>query len=148
VIHQPTLHAILNGIAAVFLVAGWRAIRAADVPLEERVARHKCRMLAAFAASTVFLASYLHYHATSDATKFQGEGLWRTVYLLVLVPHVILATVMVPFILVLVHAGLNDRIDRHRKLARFTLPVWLYVSVTGVLVYLMLYQMSFDVGPG
>lgn len=141
-IHQPTLHAILNGIAAVFLVAGWRAIRA-DAPLEERAARHKRLMLAALTASAAFLTSYLHYHATSDPVAFQGEGLWRTVYLLVLVPHVILAAVMVPFILVLVHAGLTDRIDRHRRLARFTLPVWLYVSVTGVIVYLMLYQLEF-----
>jgi uncharacterized membrane protein YozB (DUF420 family) len=143
---RPALHALLNGAAAVLLVLGWMAIRGRG-PFARRgraeVAHKRC-MLAAVAVSSVFLASYIQYHLTTDPVLFWGRGAWRALYLAVLVPHVVLAALMVPpIVLLLVHA-FAGRLDRHRRLARWTLPVWLYVSVTGVLVYWMLYRL----GPG
>ena len=142
---RPALHALLNGTAATLLVIGWAAIRGWGPWRGGRSeAAHKRLMIAAVAVSAVFLGSYLHYHFTNDPTPFWGEGWIRAVYLVVLVPHVILAALMVPpILLLLVHAA-RGRLERHKALARWTLPVWLYVSVTGVLVYVMLYRM----GPG
>lgn len=141
---QPALHALLNASAATLLVAGWLAVKGrgpwAAGGKDEQT--HKRCMVGALVLSTAFLASYLHYHATAGHVEFWGEGWLRTLYLLVLVPHVILAAAMVPAIVLVVVAALRGRFERHRALARWTLPVWLYVSVTGVVIYWMLYGMA------
>lgn len=136
---RPALHAVLNLIAATLLTLGWMAIkgRSPVAPRGKDERLHKRLMLAALAVSALFLASYLDYHADVGSVPFWGEGGIRTVYLVVLVPHIVLAAAMVPFILATVWFALSGRLERHRRLARWTLPVWLYVSVTGVLVYVM-----------
>jgi uncharacterized membrane protein YozB (DUF420 family) len=133
----PTVNAILNGTAATLLVAGFFLIRAG------RREAHRRAMTAAFACSVLFLVSYLVYHFEAGSVRFRGTGGVRTFYLSVLLTHTVLAAV-VPFLavttLVLARKG---RFEAHRRLARVTLPVWLYVSVTGVVIYLMLYRMGF-----
>lgn len=133
----PTLNALLNGTAATLLVAGFLLIRSG------RRDAHRRAMTAAFACSVLFLASYLVYHFEVGSVRFQGTGTVRTVYLSILLTHTVLATA-VPFLAVatLVLAR-KERFDAHRRLARVTLPIWLYVSVTGVVIYLMLYRMGF-----
>ncbi|HTE06211.1 MAG TPA: DUF420 domain-containing protein, partial [Planctomycetota bacterium] len=136
-------HAALNFTSAVLLCLGWMAIRGRGpwAAGGRRITVHRNLMLAAFGVSSVFLASYLQYHARVGSVPFRGMGALRTLYFAVLVPHVILAAVMVPLIVVtLVHA-FRGRLDRHRRWARWTLPIWLYVSVTGVLVWYMNYAM-------
>ena len=133
----PTVNALLNGTAASLLVAGFLLIRAG------RREAHRRAMTAAFACSVLFLVSYLVYHFEAGSVRFRGTGGVRTFYLAVLLTHTVLAAV-VPFLavatLVLARKG---RFEAHRRLARVTLPVWLYVSVTGVVIYLMLYRMGF-----
>ena len=133
----PTVNAILNGAAASLLVAGFLLIRAG------RREAHRRAMTAAFACSVLFLVSYLVYHFDAGSVRFQGTGPVRTFYLTVLLTHTVLAAV-VPFLAVttLVLAR-KERFEAHRRLARVTLPIWLYVSVTGVVIYLMLYRMGF-----
>jgi uncharacterized membrane protein YozB (DUF420 family) len=138
VLRLPHLNALLNSVAFALIVAGLIAIR------RRRERLHKRLMLAAAAASALFLASYLTYHLSAPPVRFGGEGWIRPVYLVILTSHVLLATVQVPLILLTIHAGLRDRRARHRRLARITTPIWLYVSVTGVVVYLMLYRLRFD----
>lgn len=130
----PALNAGLNGLAGTLLVCGYASIRAGRVPL------HRAFMLSAFAVSALFLVSYLIYHFHNPTTPYQGEGLLRIVYFAVLIPHVVLAIVMVPLVLITLYRAWKGQFDRHRRIARITLPIWLYVSVTGVVVYLMLYQ--------
>jgi uncharacterized membrane protein YozB (DUF420 family) len=131
----PALNAVLNTLSAVCLAAGWFLIRAG------RREAHKRAMIAALVSSTLFLASYLVYHAQVGSVRFQGQGPIRTLYFAILISHTILAVAVVPLALVtLVHA-LRERFDRHRRIARFALPVWGYVSVTGVVVYWMLYRL-------
>ena len=101
-------------------------------------------MLAALACSGLFLLSYLVYHFNVGSVRFQGQGWIRTVYFAVLVSHTVLATAIVPLVVITVFRALRERFDRHRAVARWTLPLWLYVSVTGVAVYWMLYRMSFQ----
>lgn len=132
----PALNAALNATSAVLLVAGWVSIR------RRAVAVHKALMLSAFAVSTVFLASYLVYHFYRGSTPFQGHGLIRGVYFAVLISHIILAAVNLPMVVVTLTRALRQRFDAHRRLARITFPVWLYVSVTGVVVYFMLYRLN------
>lgn len=127
----PLVNAILNSIAFVLLMMGWRAVKTG------RVERHKSLMKAAFATSALFLVSYLTYHYTKGHTTFQHQGWKRTVYFTILITHVPLAGLMVPPILALLYFAWKDRIAAHRRLARWTLPVWLYVSVTGVMIYIM-----------
>jgi uncharacterized membrane protein YozB (DUF420 family) len=98
-------------------------------------------MLAALGASTLFLAGYLTYHYLHGSTRFVGTGAWRTVYFAILISHTLLAIAIVPLVVVTLHRALSQRFDRHRRIARWTLPLWLYVSVTGVVVYLMLYRL-------
>lgn len=129
----PALNASLNAVAAVLLVGGYLSIRAG------RVARHRAFMLAALGVSLAFLASYTVYHAQVGSRPFEGEGLIRAAYFAVLIPHVILAAVMAPMAVITVTRALRGQIVRHRAIARWTLPIWLYVSVTGVVVYWMLY---------
>ena len=131
----PTLNATLNGISAVLLSAGYFFIRRKDRQ------RHKICMLSAFAMSVLFLISYVIYHAQVGSKPFPGQGAMRAIYFSVLIPHVLLAATIVPLALITLSRGLSNRIDPHRRIARWTLPIWLYVSVTGVMVYLMLYKM-------
>jgi uncharacterized membrane protein YozB (DUF420 family) len=132
----PTVNAILNGSAATLLVAGFFLIRSGRRDAHRRV------MTAAFACSILFLVSYLVYHVEVGSVRFQGTGTIRTVYLSVLLTHTVLAAA-VPFLAVatLVLAR-RERFESHRRLARVTLPVWLYVSITGVVIYIMLYRMG------
>jgi putative membrane protein len=131
----PTLNATLNGISAVLLSTGYVFIRRKDRY------RHKLCMLAAFAMSVLFLISYVVYHAQVGSKPFPGQGAMRVIYFIVLVPHVLLAATIVPLALITLSRGLANRVDPHRRIARWTLPIWLYVSVTGVMVYLMLYKL-------
>jgi uncharacterized membrane protein YozB (DUF420 family) len=131
----PTLNAALNATAAVLLVWGWTLIR------RKRIEAHRRVMLAAFGVSILFLISYLVYHYTVGSVRFQRTGTIRTVYLSILLTHTILAAA-VPFLATITLVrGLRQRYDKHRRIARWTLPIWLYVSMTGVVVYWMLYRM-------
>ncbi len=130
----PTLNAILNSISAILLTTGYVFIR------QKKISAHRACMISAFATSTLFLISYLFYHYHHGATSFPGQGIVRLIYFTVLITHTILAAAIVPMILVTFARALRERFDRHRKIARWTLPIWLYVSVTGVFVYLMLYH--------
>ncbi|HMB54658.1 MAG TPA: DUF420 domain-containing protein [Thermoanaerobaculia bacterium] len=133
----PAVNATLNGLAALLLVVGWFLIRA------RKRAAHKAVMLSACAVSAVFLVSYLVYHYNVGSVRFTGEGTVRTVYFTILISHTILAAaVPVLAVLALVFA-FRQRFQAHKRIARWALPIWLYVSVTGVIVYWMLYQMEF-----
>jgi putative membrane protein len=131
----PALNATLNAMSAGLLSVGYMFIRRKDVR------RHKACMLAAFAMSILFLMSYVVYHAQVGSKPFPGQGMMRAIYFTVLIPHVLLAATIVPLALITLSRGLSNRFDAHRRIARWTLPIWLYVSVTGVMVYLMLYKM-------
>ena len=131
----PALNAGLNALAGVLLLCGYASIRAKRIPL------HRSFMLAAFAVSTLFLVSYLIYHFQVQFTAYRGEGFLRPLYFSLLIPNVILAVALVPLVLTTLHRALKGNIERHRRIARITFPIWLYVSVTGVLVYLMLYHL-------
>jgi uncharacterized membrane protein YozB (DUF420 family) len=133
----PTLNAALNATSAVLLVLGWILIR------RRKIDAHRRAMLSAFGCSIVFLVSYLVYHFQVGSVKFQGAGTLRTVYFAILLTHTVLAAA-VPFLAAItLSRALARRFDRHKRIARWTLPIWLYVSVTGVAVYWMLYQMRF-----
>lgn len=131
----PAVNATLNGIAALCLVAGYVLIKRGQWVL------HKRCMLGALAASTLFLVSYVIYHANTGSRPFPGQGMVRAVYFLILVTHVVLAASILPLALTTAARGLWAQYDRHVRVARWTLPIWLYVSVTGVIIYLMLYQL-------
>lgn len=131
----PTVNAILNTISLMLLTVGYILIRRG-----EREA-HKKAMLSAVGTSALFLTSYLIYHYHVGSVKFSGEGLVRTLYFAILIPHIILAAAMVPAILVVLKRGLKGEFVEHKRLAKPTLGVWMYVSVTGVVVYLMLYHL-------
>lgn len=129
----PSLNAALNSLSAVFLFAGYLLIRA-----KNRDAHRAC-MLAAFACSILFLISYLVYHFQVGSVGFKGQGWFRPVYFTILITHTILATAVVPLALITLVRALAEKFDAHRRIARWTFPIWLYVSVTGVVIYLMLY---------
>lgn len=131
----PGVNAVLNGTAATLLVVGWILIK------RKNEAAHKACMLAATACSALFLASYLVYHAQVGSVKFQGQGTIRTIYFTILLSHTVLAVVNVPLVVLTLVRGFRGDRERHRKIARITLPLWLYVSVTGIVVYWMLYRM-------
>ncbi len=130
----PHLNAALNAAASVLLVTGWVLIRS------RRIAQHRACMIAAVITSALFLTSYVIYHAQVGSKPFPGIGPIRAVYFAILIPHVILAAVTLPFILVTFARGLRRDDARHRRIARWTMPLWLFVSVSGVIVYLMLYH--------
>jgi putative membrane protein len=130
-----TVNACLNAVSAVFLLLGHRAIRRFEID------RHRRLMVSAAVTSAVFLASYLTYHAKAGSMRFAGQGLVRPVYFTILISHTILAAAVLPLALRTLYLGWKRRDDRHRRLARWTYPIWLYVSVTGVVVYLMLYRL-------
>ena len=131
----PAVNASLNAISTVLLLTGYVFIRRGERQ------KHKACMIAALVTSTLFLTSYVIYHAQVGSVPFKGTGWIRTVYFAVLIPHVILAAAIVPPVLITVSRALSAKYDKHRRIARWTLPVWLYVSITGVMVYVMLYQM-------
>ncbi len=132
----PPVNATLNGTSAVLVFLGWRAIRAGD-----RI-RHRALMLAALGSSTLFLAGYLTRVALTGTHAFPGGGALRAIYLAVLASHTLLAAAAAPMVLRTLFLGLRARFPDHRRIARFTLPIWMYVSVTGVAVYVMLYQLA------
>ena len=129
----PAVNASLNALAAVFLTAGYLFIRKG-----RRLAHERC-MLTALATSTLFLVSYVVYHANVGSRPFGGQGVIRPIYYTILATHVVLAASVVPLALVTATRGLRQRFDAHVRIARWTLPIWLYVSVTGVIIYVMLY---------
>ena len=131
----PALNATLNGISAILIVIGYVLIRRGQRTW------HKRFMLSALVSSTAFLASYVTYHAHIGSKPFPGTGPIRVIYFAILIPHVILAAVIVPLVLMTTTRALRAQFDRHVAIARWTLPLWLYVSVTGVVVYVMLYQL-------
>ena len=131
----PAMNATLNGVASTFLIAGYVFIR------NGRRDAHRLCMLSALTTSALFLISYVVYHANAGSVRFQGTGVIRAVYFAVLVPHIILAATILPLALITTARGLRGDFVRHVRIARWTLPVWLYVSVTGVIVYVMLYQL-------
>jgi putative membrane protein len=131
----PFVNATLNATCFVLLTAGYVLIR------RGRIAQHRAVMIAAFCTSVLFLISYLTYHAQAGSRHFTGQGAIRYVYFTILLTHTILATAIVPLVLITLSRGLKRRDERHRAIARWTLPIWIYVSVTGVVVYLMLYRL-------
>ena len=131
----PTLNAILNSTAAVLLGAGFYFIK------QRRIEAHKRCMVGAMIVSVAFLTSYVVYHAKVGSVAFTGEGWIRPVYFFILITHIILAIVIVPMVLRTAYFGFGSRFDKHVRIARKTFPLWMYVSVTGVIVYLMLYRM-------
>ncbi len=131
----PALNAALNATSTVLLTAGWVLIR------RKQRAAHRLCMLSAVGVSAAFLASYVVYHLNVGSVPFQKQGTIRTVYLTILFTHIVLAAAIVPMVLVTLSRALRERFDAHRRIARWTMPVWWYVSVTGVVIYLMLYQL-------
>ncbi len=130
----PALNASLNGASAVLLATGRVLIRRKNIRM------HRACMIAAVATSSLFLVSYLYYHAHVGSVRFPGQGWVRPVYFGLLISHTVLAATVVPLVLLSLTAGLRGRFERHRRIARWTYPIWLYVSVTGVVVYVMLYR--------
>lgn len=130
----PPINATLNGCSAALLVAGRLLIA------RKKITAHRAVMLTALATSTLFLASYLYYHAHVGSVHFRGTGWSRPVYFTILTSHTILAAAIVPMVVITLSRALRERFDRHRAIARWTFPLWLYVSVTGVVIYLMLYR--------
>ena len=130
----PAVNATLNALSGALLIVGYILIRTRRIELHRRV------MIAAFVASSLFLVSYVVYHAQVGSVRFTRQGFVRPLYFTILITHVTLAAVVLPLAIVTLSRGLSLRFDRHRRIARWTLPIWLYVSVTGVLVYVLLYQ--------
>lgn len=133
----PHVNALLNSVSAILLLTGYYFVR------RRNVEAHRRCMLAALGNSGLFLVSYLVYHFSVGSVRFEGQGWIRLVYFAVLISHTVLATAIVPLVVVTVVRALRQRFDKHRAIARWTLPLWIYVSVTGVAVYWMLYRMEF-----
>lgn len=131
----PALNATLNGTSAILLFVGHRYMR------RGAIGKHRRLMIAALCTSTLFLISYLYYHAQVGSVRFQGQGWSRPVYFTILLTHTVLAAAVVPLVLVTLVRALKERFDRHRAIARWTYPIWMYVSVTGVVIYFMLYHL-------
>jgi putative membrane protein len=128
----PRFHAILNSITAICLVAAFIFIKM------KKIQAHRYSMITAFILSVVFLISYVFYHSVSSPTKYGGEGLLRYIYYFTLISHIFLAAVVLPFILFTFYRALNKQFVQHKKIARWTFPMWLYVAITGVLVYILI----------
>ncbi|PYX08416.1 MAG: DUF420 domain-containing protein [Acidobacteria bacterium] len=131
----PVINASLNGTSAVLLLTGHNLIR------RGRMAAHRAVMITAVITSSLFLISYLYYHAHVGSVRFQGHGWSRPLYFTILISHTILAAAIVPLVIITLSRALRERFDRHRAIARWTYPLWLYVSVTGVVIYVMLYHL-------
>ncbi len=132
----PALNATLNATAAILLACGYVMIR------RRRIALHRASMLGAFTASLLFLTSYTIYHAQSGSHAFPGHGTARAIYLVILASHVVLAAIILPLAIVTLTRGLRARYAQHKRIARVTLPIWMYVSITGVVIYVMLYRVA------
>jgi len=130
----PALNATLNGASAILLVSGRWFI------MHGRMTVHRAFMIAALITSSAFLCCYLYYHYHVGSVHFQGRGVARPIYFAILISHTILAAAIVPMIIITLSRALRERFDRHRVIARWTFPLWLYVSITGVVIYLMLYR--------
>ncbi len=130
----PAVNATLNAVAGLLLLAGYVSIRSGKIDLHRRF------MIAAFTASSLFLVSYIAYHAQVGEVPFTRQGVVRPIYFTILITHVSLAAVVLPLAIITLSRGLKRRFAKHRRIARWTFPIWLYVSVTGVLVYVLLYQ--------
>jgi uncharacterized membrane protein YozB (DUF420 family) len=130
----PALNASLNGASAVLIAGGRALIR------RKKVGLHRACMIAAVTTSSLFLVSYLYYHAHVHSVHFPGQGWVRPVYFTILISHTLLATTVIPLVVLSLNYALRGRFDQHRRIVRWTYPVWLYVSITGVVVYVMLYQ--------
>jgi putative membrane protein len=131
----PTINAGFNTLCTIFLITGYVMIR------RNKIVAHRACMLSALGCSALFLVGYLTYHFQAGTTRYEGEGILRAIYFMVLLTHTVLAVVIVPMVLVTLVRALGARFDKHKAIARWTLPIWLYVSVTGVVVYLMLYRL-------
>jgi uncharacterized membrane protein YozB (DUF420 family) len=131
----PSVNAALNTLSAVLLITGYLYIR------QKKITAHKICMLSALGTSVLFFTSYLVYHYHIGSKPYGGQGLIRIIYFTILISHTILAITIVPLALITLVRALKQRFDKHKRIARWTLPIWLYVSVTGVIIYLMLYQM-------
>ena len=133
----PSLNAILNATSGILIVIGFLFIR------RKRIAAHRACMIGAVTSSSLFLISYLVYHVGfgRGVTRFAGTGAAKTIYLAILISHTILAVTIVPFVIITLRRAVKGQFDRHRRIAKWTFPMWLYVSVTGVIVYLMLYHL-------
>ena len=133
----PTVNAALNGTSTLLLITGYLFIR------RKKIKAHKTCMLSAATVSALFLTSYVIYHSQVGYTRFTGEGFIRSLYFVILIPHTILAVVaVVPLVLITVYLAWRENFRKHKRIARWTLPIWLYVSVTGVLIYWMLYHLT------
>lgn len=130
----PIINASLNGTSAVLLVTAHNMIK------RDRMALHRALMLTAVATSTLFLVSYLYYHYHVGSVHFPGQGWPKRIYFTILISHTVLAAAIVPLVIITLTRALRERFDRHRAIARWTYPLWLYVSVTGVVIYFMLYR--------
>ncbi|GAA4065979.1 DUF420 domain-containing protein [Flavobacterium cheonanense] len=128
----PPIYASINGVTAILLILAVRAIKNGNRSLHEKL------MTSAIACSVIFLVMYVAYHMTSESTKFGGEGIIRYVYFFILLTHIALSVIIIPLVLFTYVRALSKQFDRHKKLARITFPLWLYVAVTGVIVYLMI----------
>ncbi|QNF33475.1 DUF420 domain-containing protein [Adhaeribacter swui] len=128
----PKLHALLNSLTALSLIIGYYNVK------NKNIRGHKFAMVTAFTLSAFFLISYVTYHYQAPPTKFGGEGTLKTIYYVILITHIVLAAVIVPLVLLSVYFAASNQINRHRKIARWTFPIWLYVAVTGVVVYFMI----------
>ena len=128
----PPIYAGINALTAILLVLAFVAIKKKNIGLHEKL------MKTAIGCSVIFLLMYVAYHMTSDSTKFGGEGAMRTVYFIILITHIALSIVVIPFVLITYVRAITNNIERHKKIARITFPLWLYVAVTGVIVYLMI----------
>ena len=131
----PAINATLNGTSAVLILTGRGLIK------RGRIAAHRACMIAAVAASSLFLICYVYYHAHAGVIRFQGQGLVRPVYFSILITHMILAAVIVPLVIITLARAWRGTFNRHRAIARWTFPVWLYVSITGVVIYVMVYRL-------
>ncbi len=137
----PAVNATLNSISALLLICGFVFIR------RKQVRAHKACMLSAFAVSILFLISYLTYHFHVGSVRFGGQGWARPLYFTILISHTILAAAIVPLVLITLYRAWREQLDKHRRIARWTLPIWIYVSITGVVIYLMLYKIFGPQGP-
>jgi len=128
----PALNATINATVSILLILGLIFIKSGKRQL------HRASMIGAFALSALFLVSYVIYHSATESTPYGGEGTIRTVYFIILISHIILAALILPLILITLSRALSKRFDKHKKIARITFPLWLYVSITGVVVYFMI----------
>ena len=128
----PPIYATLNAFTAVLLVVAFWAIK------NKKIALHEKLMKTAIIFSALFLVLYVAYHMTSDSTKFGGEGTFKTVYFVILITHILLSVAVIPFVLITYVRAITNQVELHKKIARFTFPLWLYVAVTGVIVYVMI----------